>query len=125
MRPEKQQRALELAAVNQQRFPQSPITLATLGWIQFRLGQIPQAEAAFQQLTATQNLDPASAFFVSVYLQKNKDYDSAIGLLKAALENRNYFMYRKSAEQLLQELENQHNENVDQRPNDKRDGVKD
>ncbi|MGI9518670.1 MAG: tetratricopeptide repeat protein [Pirellulaceae bacterium] len=98
-------RALELAVMNQRMYPRSPTAMATMGWIYYRTGKQVEAEAAFQQVIATQNIDPAAGYFVSSYLEQRGDYQAAKQLLEAAIAHREYFMFRNAARDLLKKVD--------------------
>ena len=102
--PQKQQRALELAQINQRSNPQNAALMATLGWVYFRLGKIKEAEAAFQRVAATGSVPPNSAYFLAQYLASRQRPDVARELLEAAIASRQFFMYRARAEELLAQL---------------------
>ena len=98
---EKQSQALELAAVNQRVYGRSPTALATLGWVYFRLNRIKDAERIFQQIVALNQIEPAAAYFVASLLEKKGDFVGANRLLAQAVSSTDYFMFRRTAQELL------------------------
>ncbi len=111
--PAKQQKALELATMNQRLFPRSPTAMATLGWIYYRLGRVTESEQAFKQIASTTNLEPAAAYFVATYLSERDNIQPAIALLNGAMQSGSYFMYRSVARELLTQLETRLAEQTD------------
>lgn len=100
----KQERALELAVMNQRMYPRSRTAAATVGWIYYRLGRIPEAENVFRQIAATKAMEPAAAYFVAVYLNNKGDQKNAQTLLERSVASKNYFMFRKAAAELLEQI---------------------
>ena len=102
--PLKKSRALELATVNQRLYPKSPGAMATLGWINFQNGRKAEAEQAFRAVMGSNNIASVSAYYLAAFVFAQGDLPAARKLLEQALASPEYFMYRDSAEELLQEI---------------------
>ncbi len=102
--PEKRQRALELASMNQRLYPRESGILASLGWVYFKSGNIKQAEEIFQNLINVQPMTPATGYFIANVMSKNGATDSAIQFLKLTLETDAFFIYRNRAQQMYDTL---------------------
>ncbi|MCY2964735.1 MAG: tetratricopeptide repeat protein [Planctomycetota bacterium] len=60
-----QRRALQLAQLNLQRYPQSNEARATLGWIQLRQGKLDEASEALQGAVAQGAVSPDTAYYIA------------------------------------------------------------
>jgi tetratricopeptide (TPR) repeat protein len=100
----RQSQALELAMMNRRLYPNSPTAMATLGWIYYRSGKTAESERAFQAVIASRNLAPVAAYYVASYLSQRGDLAGARNLLEQAVASQEYFMFRRAAEALLQDL---------------------
>ena len=103
--PLKKSRALELASVNQRLYPKSPAALATLGWVQLKSGNKAAAENAFRTVMSSPNIASVTAFYIANFLYEQGDLAGAKNLLQRALANKDYFFYRATAKDLLQEID--------------------
>jgi predicted Zn-dependent protease len=99
------ERALELAIVNQRLYPRSTSAAATVAWIYYKIGRIPDAESIFQQVAQASNtIEPNSAWFFANFLNGRGEAKAAARLLEEAVASRTFFMYRASAQDLLIKL---------------------
>src|SRR5262249_29368647 len=86
---EKQQRALQLAETLVRQFPQSAEALATLGWVNYKLGRFGQAERYLRLSTGNGSLQNDSAYFLARVLAEkgaSDDATKAQEILRSLLE---------------------------------------
>jgi tetratricopeptide (TPR) repeat protein len=86
---EKQQRALQLAETLVRQFPQSADALATLGWVNYKLGRNGQAEQYLRLSTSGGSLKNDSAYFLARVLAEkgvSDDATKAQEILRAMLD---------------------------------------
>ncbi len=105
----KQQRALELARVNAARFDQDDARYytahATLGWIQYRLQDLNNAERNVRISGGTKAITSDMAYFMACISSERERYEEAKSLLKRALDTPGPFAYRPEAQELFELLE--------------------
>ena len=97
-------RALELAEINVRINPKNIESGATLGWANYKLNQMPQAEAAFNMVIASHSFTSETAYYVANYLRDMGRTAEATRLLDDALSTDRPFAYRKEAQELLRQL---------------------
>jgi Tfp pilus assembly protein PilF len=104
----KQDRALEFAVMNIQRFPlngQSQArydAMSTFGWVQYQRGFTNDAAQALQQVINANVLTSDSRYYIAkVLLSDPKRTDDAIKELETAIESDQPFVNRKAATELL------------------------
>jgi len=100
----KKLRALEYATVNVQRYPKQAESHSTLGWVQFRLGRLDDAERSLQTSISSGVASPDTAYYLACVAKARDKNDLAVKLLEGALQAKGLFTYRKEAEDLLKSL---------------------
>jgi tetratricopeptide (TPR) repeat protein len=107
----KQDRALEFAVMNIQRFPingQTPQrfdAMSTFGWVQYHRGVMADAQQALQQVVNANVLTPDSKYYVAkVLLNDAKRTEDAARMLESAVESDQPFVNRKAATDELAKL---------------------
>lgn len=107
----KQDRALEFAVMNIQRFPingQSPArfdAMSTFGWVQYQRGVTADAQQALQQVINANVLTPDSRYYIAkVLLNDPKRTDDAMKVLQVAVDSDQPFVNRTAATELLATL---------------------
>jgi tetratricopeptide (TPR) repeat protein len=107
----KQDRALEFAVMNIQRFPINGQTqqrfdaMSTFGWVQYQRGVMADAQQALQQVVNANVLTPDSKYYVAKVLLTNpKGTEDAARILETAVESDQPFVNRKAATELLGSL---------------------
>jgi predicted Zn-dependent protease len=83
----KVQRAVELAALNSQRFPESPEAAVALAWALFRDGKKAESHASLERVKANAQLTRDAAYYAARILQDAGEVEQAKALLQGALEN--------------------------------------
>jgi len=105
---QKHNRALALAQVNASRFPKTDrryfLAHATLGWIQYRMRNIDDAERNVTISGGTQGITSDMAYFMACISSERENYEQAKSLLKRALETPGPFAYRDNAQKLYDRL---------------------
>lgn len=89
--PTKQQRAVELAGLNSERFPDSAEAAATVGYALFRAGHSKEALAQLTRIKANATLSRDAAYRVARVLYESNQRDQAVELLQGALESPGLF----------------------------------
>jgi tetratricopeptide (TPR) repeat protein len=102
---EKRAKALDLVRINLQMNQKNQLAFAAYGWVQFRLGNLQQAQQAFQQAGSTNQLNAETAYFMASYLAKVGQTQQALQLVDGALSSSAFILYRGQAEKLKQQLE--------------------
>ncbi len=101
--------AVEYAQLNYKANPRLPETAATLGYVLFRVGNVDEALKALQAAINAANgqLSPDTAYYLALCVyEKDKDkVEDVKKFLKAALEAKGLFVYRKDAQKLLDKVE--------------------
>lgn len=107
----KQNRALEFAVMNIQRFPingqsqQRFDAMSTYGWVQYQRGSLQEAGVALQQVANANVLTPDSRYYIAkVMLNDPKRSEDAARVLEVAVESDQPFVNRKAATELLATL---------------------
>ena len=98
----KRGRALQIAQANAQRFPRLAEALATLGWVQFRLGNPESAEKTLRAAIAPGQASPDTAYFLSRVLKSRGKDKEARKFLNAALESKGLFVCQRQARTRLE-----------------------
>jgi tetratricopeptide (TPR) repeat protein len=102
-------RALQYAEMNA-RQKVSAESLATLGWVNYRLNRRLEADRAFtaafnsKEVMATRSMTSEMAYFLANLAKSQGNTQEAINTLREALNTEQPFAYRKNAEKLLAEL---------------------
>ena len=101
----KLKRALQLAEVNARQYPNQSEAQASLGRVYYLLGRADEAERAFQTAARSGQLSADGAYYFASVLEQQNKIDDAQKLLKAALDSKGAFVFRKEANALLTRLE--------------------
>ncbi len=101
---QKRRRALEYATANARQNPRATEALSTYGWVQYKLGNIEEADRVLQAAAGTGTLSPDTAYYLAVVGAQRGRKDQAIQLLTAALNTTQPFSQRQEAQVLLQQL---------------------
>ena len=106
-----QQKAMEYAGVNAQRFSKQPETFSTLGYVLFKNGQTDQALQSLQQAINLSNgrMSPDTAYYLCAALNAKgtpEGIKQAKEILSKTLEASKTFAMRPEAEKLNTELSN-------------------
>jgi tetratricopeptide (TPR) repeat protein len=97
-------RALQLATVNAQANPRSAEALATLGYLFYRTGDIPNAQKSLQAAISSGQMAGDTAYYLALVLNENKKYEDVVKVLEQALQLKGLFMYRAEAQQLFDKV---------------------
>ncbi|CAN5703401.1 hypothetical protein BH23PLA1_BH23PLA1_11040 [soil metagenome] len=100
--PNRRQRALQLAQVNARQYPNNPMALATLGWVQYRLGQVEEAEQSLRNAAQGQ-ISSDIAFDLARVLAARGHTEDARKLIQIALDTPGEFLGRNEARQWLEQ----------------------
>jgi tetratricopeptide (TPR) repeat protein len=84
-------RAVELAGLNSERFPDSAEAAATLGWALHRVSNSKEAASSLQRIKANASLSRDAAYYVARVLHAAGETAQAEDLLKSALNNAGLF----------------------------------
>jgi tetratricopeptide (TPR) repeat protein len=105
---EPQQRAVELAESNVQRFrensPQQVNALTTLAWVYYKLGRREDAEKILDQIARNNALTSDGAYYVAKLLADRGEKDRAKKILEEVLTTEAVFATRPDAKDLLESL---------------------
>lgn len=103
--PEKKKRAIQYASNNLQKQENNRDFLATYGWCLFQVGNLQNAITILQRSAADGRMSQAAAYYFSLIISKDASKkEQAAKLLQAALNNKQPFVKRKAAEELLKSL---------------------
>ncbi len=101
---QKRRLALEYATVNARQNPRATEALSTYGWVQYKLGNIDEADRVLQAAAGTGALSPDTAYYLAVVSAEKGRRDQAVQLLNAALNTTQPFSQRQEAQVLLKQL---------------------
>ncbi len=101
---QKRRRALEYATANARQNPRATEALSTYGWVQYKLGNIDEADRVLQAAAGTGSLSPDTAYYLAVVAAQQGRKEQAIQLLNAALNTTQPFSQRQEAQVLLDQL---------------------
>ena len=102
--PAKARRALEYAEIQARLAPESSAALATLGWVNERLGRRDVAERALRMALTKPQPTPEAAYYLGRVLLEKGATDEAKTWLQRAAESTGPFAHRKDAKARLQGL---------------------
>jgi len=100
-------RALDFAETLSRQARGNAEATATLGWVQFRLGRLADAERSFNTVLSGGSLNSEIAYFAANLLREQGRTDAAMKLLDLSLRNESSFVYREDAEALRAKLKSQ------------------
>ncbi len=101
---QKRQRALEYATANARQNPRATEALSTYGWVQYKLGNIDEADRVLQGAAGTGTLSPDTAYYLAVVSAEKGRKEQAVQLLNAGLNTTQPFSQRQEAQVLLDQL---------------------
>jgi tetratricopeptide (TPR) repeat protein len=93
----KRRRALDLAEDGARQQPADPEALALLGWANFRLGRLDEAEECFRAALAQGQLGAASAYHYALVLAARGRIEDAGRIIRSTLETSGTFLGREDA----------------------------
>lgn len=102
--PIKKQKALELASINAQLYPDNVNAVATLGWVYFRLEQIEEAKRIFEMIVNSKKFTPEIAYYLANISFHLKQFQDVYTWLELANTSTTHFIYRKDVANWLQRL---------------------
>ncbi|HEV3137682.1 MAG TPA: hypothetical protein VGZ26_07250 [Pirellulales bacterium] len=104
------QRALQFAELNFRQNPNNVDFMATLGWINYRLKNLAEAEHLFTAVLHTgtpsgaKTMTSEMAYYLANVAKSRGKTSEAVSLLQDALNTEQPFAYRKKAQELLAQL---------------------
>lgn len=98
-------RATELAENYAKQNPRSAEARGVLAYCLFKAGRVADAEKMARSVGGLGALTPDAAYFVAVVLAERGANEDAQKIVKAAIESKDGFVYRKDAETLLAKLD--------------------
>jgi tetratricopeptide (TPR) repeat protein len=98
------QHALELAAANLRNSPQSADAESTLGWINYKLGKLEDAERHLRAAAARGAITRDTAYFMAKLAYDGGKRDESLRLLRQAVEGKGAFAHADEASQWLAQL---------------------
>ncbi len=98
-------RALELAKLNAQLYPNSPEALTTLGWVEFRLGNVGKAEQTLRAALASGKANSDTAYYYARVLSNRQKDEEVERWLKVSLDAPGRFAFRAEAKAWLDQLQ--------------------
>jgi tetratricopeptide (TPR) repeat protein len=99
------QRAVDFADLNVRLNPASSVAAGSLGWIQFRMGKLAEADRLMTLITSNnQQVTNDVAYFVACVRKDQGRVAEAERLLEEVMSHDNAFHYRKQAQDMLQQL---------------------
>jgi tetratricopeptide (TPR) repeat protein len=112
------QRALQFADLNLRQNPNNVDFIATLGWINFRLKNLHDAERLFtaalnsSSAAGTNTMTSEMAYYMASIAKERGKIPEAVKLLQDSLNTELPFAYRKKAQELLAQLSKLEKSNV-------------
>lgn len=103
----KQQEALKLAREAADAPDASGGAKATLGWVQYRLGHIAEADALLEKAVQSRGLSPDSLYLIGRFCQEQGhtvELNRVAGMLAASMSRQGVFVARPSARRWLREV---------------------
>jgi tetratricopeptide (TPR) repeat protein len=103
---EQRSRAVQYAEMNARANQGTPEAFATLGYVYYRVGNLEGALQALQPfLTGRQPASSDAAYYLALVLNDRDKADEAKKILKAALDAKGLFVYRRKAQALYDKLD--------------------
>jgi Flp pilus assembly protein TadD len=103
--PKDLERALSLARKANDLRPGEPLVQDTLAWIQFKLGDLPQARQILTQALVEAPENPVFNYHMGVILMESGNSIEAKQRLETALAGKQSFAGRDKAEEMLKALQ--------------------
>lgn len=101
---EKVNEALLVAQANRRDFPNSAIAAATLGFVQFQLGQGQEAFENYKLAAGAGRGTGNMAYFFAKYWEEEGNKEEALRVLSQVMSSNTLFVFRKDAEALHAKL---------------------
>lgn len=101
---EKRERALNLARRTFQLYPDNGVAALSLGYIHLKRGEISQAREIFSRVNVSVGVNSEIDYFIAYFFHVIGEKDRARTLLNSILERDGSFLYRKSAQQILESI---------------------
>jgi len=104
----KRDRALQLAEVNARQYSRDPEALATLGWVNYRMGKQQEAERLLRAAMSSGQVRADTAYYFARVLTERGNPDEsaqARKVLRSAIEKPGIFVLRGEAERWLAKQE--------------------
>jgi Tfp pilus assembly protein PilF len=98
-------RARQVAEINVQLQSKSAEALTTLGWVDYRLGQLDQAEQSLRAAIATGKGSSETAYYLARVLADRQKNDEVPQLLKVSFSASGRFAFRNDAQTWLDQLQ--------------------
>ncbi|MEM9660368.1 MAG: hypothetical protein AAF961_18545, partial [Planctomycetota bacterium] len=101
------EKALGYAQMNAERYQNQTKPNVTLAWVLHRLGRKREADVALQKAVKAGNVNADSAYLIANILAERDQKERAAEMLQQLMDQAGsgVFLFRKDAEQLLQELQ--------------------
>lgn len=101
----KRLRALQIAEINARQYPRRADLLATLGWVNFRLGRINEADRFLSSAMSGGRATAEMAYFYAHLLAARGQNEELSQLLKSAIATQGAFAFRSDATAWLARLQ--------------------
>jgi tetratricopeptide (TPR) repeat protein len=96
--------AQDVATRTFRSLPDNVIALATLGYVQLKVGDLEQAKTIFGKLAPNTGMSPEIDYFLASFYEATGEKDKATQLLETVVKREGMFLYRKPAKQLLEKI---------------------
>lgn len=100
----KKNRAVQIAEVNARQYQKLAEALSTLGWIYYRTGRMDDAEKALAASVSGGQATADTAYYLAQVFSERGKTSEATRLVKASLESKGPFLFRKEAQALAAKL---------------------
>ncbi len=97
-------KGLQWALINSRLYPENAQAIATLGWVYYHIGNMPEAEQHLQRAMSMKDANGDTAYYLAQLFAKTNRIENAKRLLSMALQKRDNFSLRKEAQELLEQL---------------------
>jgi Tfp pilus assembly protein PilF len=100
----KRRRALEYAQVNVRQYPRQAEAYSTMGWILYHLGQRDEADKALRTAASSGTVSPDTAYYLArIEIDRDRKTEARV-ILESAVKSTGLFLFRKEADDLLDQL---------------------
>jgi Tfp pilus assembly protein PilF len=95
---------LEYAQVNVRQYPRQAEAYSTMGWILYHLGQRDEADKALRTAASSGTVSPDTAYYLArIEIDRDRKTEARV-ILESAVKSTGLFLFRKEAEDLLDQL---------------------
>ena len=101
---DKQLQALQLARNTLEANPQNVEGASTLGWVEFRAGNLDEAERQLRRVASTGNLSRDAAYYLARVLYQRGQLAHAREFLRLAMEGNGLFVHFSEAAGLAEDV---------------------